>query len=151
MSSVYVTCTDCRGDGGAFGISSSFDGSWWIRCSACDGLGRVWAPGAPVYGCATVLGDATAGEIVTLGNGDQGRVRWHIPRRTKKVRPEITFIGLIEPFTEIESQNPIPYPSCVGVSSVDVSRTAVEDVAHANERHIDLSDPVQRPIAGRLM
>lgn len=145
MTSVYATCSSCRGDCGAFGSIG------WERCRACDGLGRMWAAGAPGYGCEATLADATAGEIVTLGNGDQGRVLWHMPRRAKKIRPDTTFLGMIEPFTEIESYIPIAYPSCVGVSSVDASRNNVDDNAHAHERGVDLSDPVQRTIAGRLM
>lgn len=145
MSSVHAICSACSGSGGAFGDDR------WVRCAECDGLGTSWAQGAPSYGCKTTLGDTTPGEIITLGNGDQGRVLWHMPRRTKKIRPEITFLGLIEPFTELETHTPIRYPSCVGVSSVDVSKNTADDSAHANERNVDLSDPVQRTIAGRLM
>lgn len=145
MISVYVICPTCSGDGGAFGAID------WDRCKPCDGLGRVWGPGAPAYGCDTTLGDAGTGEIVTLGNGEQGRVLWHCPRRKKKIRPETTFLGMIEPFTEIESYTPTPYPSCVGVRTVDQTRATIDDNDHENERGVDLNDPVQRDVAGRLM
>lgn len=145
MISVYIDCPACHGAGG---FPTTL---WWARCAACDGIGRAWAPGAPSYGHETTLADRTPGEVVTLGNGERGRVLWHMPRRTKKVTPETTFLGMIEPFTDLESPLPVPYPSCVGVLSVDVSRTAGDDNAHDRSRSVDLGDPVHRQIAGRLM
>ena len=145
MIDLFVKCEDCSGSG-VFVLVVAIR-----RCKSCDGTGRMWAPGAPSYGCSAVLGDTIPGEIVTLGNGQQVRVLWHMPRRTKNVRPEMTFVGEIEPFTEIESHRPVPCPSCVGVRSVDVSRAVVEDVSHANERSVDYGDPMHRRIAGRLL
>ncbi len=149
MISVYVPCQSCSACGGSWAPSTW--GREWLRCRACDGIGRVWAPGAPGYDCPTKLSATTPGEIVTLGNGDHGRVLWHMPRRTKKVTPETTFLGMIEPFTEVESYAPIGYPSCVGVASVDLSRSTSDGDVHANSRTIDYSDPVHRQVAGRLI
>jgi len=136
---VYVLCAVCLAAGG------------WVRCRACDGLGRQWAPGAPAYGCTITLADRVPGEIVTLGTGQRAKILWHQPRKTKKVTPETTFLGFIAEFTDEESLDPVPYPSCVGVLSVDFTRVTVDHGAHDGERAEDLSDPVQRHAAGMLI
>lgn len=140
MIPVYAPCPRCRGDGGHHTTLG------WDRCAACDGLGRAWAPGAPAYGSEVTLADRVPGEIVTLGTGQQARILWHMPRG----EPETTFLGLIEPFTDIESDRPVPYPSCIGVASVDVSRAAGDTKSHDRSRSIDYDDPVRRQVAGRL-
>jgi hypothetical protein len=147
MISVFVTCLTCAG----LGVISPTHASLWPVCSVCDGTGRSWAPGAPAYGLSMTLADRVPGEVVTLGNGEQGRIAWHMPRKTKKVRPETTFLLMIDPFIGSEDPKPVAYPSSIGVASVDVSRAKVEDVSHAGERDLDLSDPVHRQIAGRLL
>lgn len=148
MISVLVTCPTCRGAGIIH--PPPVDVSW-LRCSLCDGIGRSWAPGAPLYDCVIILADRDPGEIVTLGNGERAKIAWHMPRRKKKVRPLTTFLLLLDEFTERENPNPVPYPSCVGVASVDVSRRIADHDDHAGERAEDLNDPVQRTIAGGLM
>jgi hypothetical protein len=147
MISVFITCPTCAG----IGILAATHASLWPTCPTCDGIGRSWAPGAPSYGLEQTLADRVPGEVVTLGNGDQGRIAWHMPRKAKKVRPETTFLLVMDPFTGAEDPRPVPYPSCIGVASVDVSRAKVEDVSHAGERDLDLNDPVHRQIAGRLL
>lgn len=147
MTSVHVPCPTCHGENGWFSSSSLR----WVRCSLCEGLGRWWAPGAPEFGCSITLADRDPGEIVTLGNGDRGRILWHMPRKSKKVRPETTFLGLLDEFTDREDHRPILYPSCVGVASVDVSRATIDHDAHDHEKAIDYTDPVHRQIAGRLI
>lgn len=137
-----IVCPACRGAGG------SWVTTLWTRCRPCDGVGFTWAPGAPRYGLPSVLSDTTPGEVVTIGTGEQARVLWHQPRKTKKVTPDTTFLGMIDPFTEVESHRPVPYPSCVGVLSVDVSRAKVDSDPHAGEKTGDRNDPVQRTVAG---
>lgn len=142
MISVFVPCPACRGIGYHAGGET---------CASCQRIGRVWAAGAPSYSCAATLADRDPGEIVTLGNGDHGKILWHMPRKRKKVRPETTFMGLIDEFTGIESYKPVAYPSCVGVLSVDFTRGPVDREAHDRERDIDYNDPVHRQVAGRLL
>ncbi len=145
MTPVYGHCPACRGAGGAFYRYG------WARCAGCDGIGRAFIAGAPAFGCSITLADRDPGEIVTLGNGDRGRILWHMPRKTKKVRPETTFIGMVREFDDAEDHTPIPYPSSVGVASVDVARVAADRESHAGERDVDLNDPVHRQLAGRLL
>ena len=142
MTSVYVTCPACRG------VSHDDDGN---SCTSCRRIGRVFAPGAPGYGCSQTLADRDPGEVVTLGNGDRGKILWHMPRKTKKVRPHTTFMGLLGEFTDTESHRPIAYPSCVGVASVEVSKVVVDRDAHDREKSIDYNDPIHRHVAGRLI
>ncbi len=144
MTAVYVTCPDCNGAGGRYAAP-------WDRCVPCGGIGRTWTPGAPAFGCVIKLADRDPGEIVTLGNGDRGRILWHMPRRKKKVVPETTFLGLLDEFTDRESYTPTMYPACVGVSTVDESRRVVDLESHDRDREIDYNDPVQRTVAGRLI
>lgn len=158
MTSVFVSCSSCAGYG-------HLPPDFWESCPDCGQLGRIWAPGAPLFGCTVTLADRFPGEIVTLGNGDHGRILWQMPRKTKKVSKKATvlsispkkvtsegmFLGLIEEFTSTESCSPVPYPSCVGVASVDLIRVFADDKAHDRERDLDLSDPVHRQIAGRLI
>lgn len=138
MSSVEVPCPRCAGAGY---IHPPPAGAAWLRCAACDGIGRAWAPGAPGYGCTMTLGERVRGEVVTLGNGDYGRVLWHSPSG----RPT-TYLSLIGEFDGIEDHRPVSYPSCVGVQSVSVPRMAGDTNAHANSRSPDLGDPMQRRI-----
>lgn len=147
MTAVLVLCALCAGTG----KSAPTPASLWPLCSRCAGVGRTWVAGAPSFDCKLTLADREPGEVVTLGNGDRGRILWHMPRKAKKVRPQTTFLGLIGEFDEIESYDPISYPSCVGVATVDVSRAVVDRDAHAGERELDYNDPVHRTVAGRLM
>lgn len=147
MTSVLRQCRSCSGTGSA----PSTPASLWPLCAGCQGVGKTWIVGAPDFGCSITLADRDPGEIVTLGNGDRGRILWHVPRKSKKVRPETTFVGLIGEFDEIESHAPVSYPSCVGVSTVDWSRAVVDGDAHAGEREIDYNDPVYRTVDGRLI
>jgi hypothetical protein len=73
-----------------------------------------------------------------------------MPRRKKKVIPQTTFLSLFDEFTERENHQPIAFPSCVGVASVDVARTIVDRDIH-DEKSLDYNDPVHRQMAGRLM
>lgn len=74
-----------------------------------------------------------------------------MPRKTKKVRPETTFVGLFDDFTDRETFQPIAFPSCVGVLSVDERRMVADHDAHGGERGIDYNDPVHRTVAGNLI
>lgn len=148
MTSVRVSCPIC---GGAGYIHPPPPPHAWLQCSSCDGIGTAWAAGAPLFDCASTLADRDPGEIVTLGNGDRGRILWHMPRKKKKVRPETTFLGLFDDFTDRETHAPIAFPSCVGVLSVDEARTAGDCDVHGGERGVDYNDPVYRSVSGKLI
>lgn len=141
---VYVPCSACRGNCHMFEFGTIFGLSMVVRCRACDGLGRQWAPGAPAYGCTTTLADREPGEIVTLGNGQRVKILWHMPRPRNKEVPETTFVDVLTEFYEAETLVPVPYPSCVGVASVDAPRAPADREAHDRERAADPNDPVQR-------
>lgn len=147
MIPVYVDCAACRGwcfvHQAVTGI-----GIQTVRCIVCDGLGRQWSPGAPAYGCTVTLADREPGEIITLGNGQRAKILWHMPRKRRGQKPETTFLDILADFSEAETFVPVPYPSCIGVASVDVARVAVDRDAH--EREVDASDPLQRH-AGALL
>lgn len=145
MISVHIPCPICSGAGGRIADAG------WVRCTSCDGIGRGWAGGAPLYGCSITLADRDPGEIITLGTGEQARILWHMPRKTKKVRPETTFLGMIGEFDGVESYDPVAFPSCVGVATVDSSRSIVDREAHDREKTLDYSDPMYRQPAGRLI
>lgn len=150
MIAVYVPCSSCNG---SCHIAVKVDTFWETRrCDRCDGLGRQWAPGAPSYGCKETLADRWPGDIVTLGNGQRVKIAWHQPRkdpRRPKIRPETTYLDHLIEFTEVETYIPIPYPSCIGVASVELARQAGED--HDGDRGPDYNDPMQRPAGGRLL
>lgn len=135
MIPVYVLCAVCLAAGG------------WVRCVACDGLFRQWAPGAPAYGCQITLADREPGEIVTLGNGQRAKILWHLPYKRENGRPETTFLDILVEFYETETFIPIPYPSCIGVSSVETARFTL---GGGNGREVDAGDPLQRH-AGALL
>lgn len=143
MIAVYVPCSACRG-----ACHVPVSGRWLQRCSACDGLGRQWAPGAPAYGCKETLADREPGEIVTLGNGQRAKILWHQPRKRRGQVPETTFLDILADFSEAETLVPVPYPSCVGVASVDAPRAILDREAH--DREADPNDPMQRH-AGALL
>lgn len=150
MIAVYVPCSACDGDchiDVQVGYGSGIDRQ---RCQSCGGLGRQWAAGAPAYGCTIALADREPGEVVTLGNGQRVKILWHMPRKRPKVRPETTFVDILTEFYESETFIPVPYPSCVGVASVDVARAVADREAHDRERAEDPNDPVQRH-AGALL
>lgn len=86
------------------------------------------------------------GEIVTLGNGDRGRLLWHSPRKN----PTTSYLALIGDFDDAEDKNPTAYPSCVGVSSVGVPRMRGSDDDHRGDRGVDDMDPMQRGRRGGL-
>jgi hypothetical protein len=51
----------------------------------------------------------------------------------------------------VESYAPIAFPSVVGVLTVDVRRASADHEAHDRSKTEDLSDPVFRQLAGRLI
>lgn len=152
MKPVRVACPKCLGAGGAWGSDPAFaDILLWVRCPLCGGRCRAWADGAPSFGCTITLADRDPGEIITLGNGDRAKIAWHQPRKSRKVVPETTFLLAVDDFTDREDATPVPYPSCIGVLSVDVPRATIDREAHDHEKIEDLNDPVQRTLAGRLL
>lgn len=113
----------------------------WPTCPTCDGTGHAFAPGAPGYGCELELGDRLPGEIVTLGNGDHGRVLRHCTSGTPT-----TWLGLIGEFSGVESHMPTMYPSSAGVAEINAARTAGDRRTHARSRAADPGDPLQREL-----
>lgn len=136
MISVYVPCPACAGACYVHPPPIRFA---WLRCPACDGLGRAWAPGAPRYGCAEVLADRNRGEIVLLGNGDLGRIL-----REDQTGTPTTWLGLIDGFDGAESHAPIAYPSCIGVVRVSAPRPRVDTKYHGASKTLDIGDPMLR-------
>lgn len=137
MTAVRIPCPRCFGQGWRIAAPS------WVLCAGCDGIGKTWSPGAPSFGCSILLGSRVPGEIVTLGNGDRGKLLWHSPRgKDKKRPPETSYIGLIDEFDN-EDHRPTAYPSCVGVSSVGIPRGRGDD-DHYGDRSADVSDPMQQ-------
>ncbi len=136
MISVEIPCPRCAGAGY---LHPPPAGVAWLRCPSCDGIGRAWAAGAPSYGCDLVLGKCHLGEIVTLGNGDRGRVLRH-----SKSNTPTTYLGLFGDFDGLESHRPTGYPSCVGVASVSVLLGVGDTNVHATGRTTDEIDPMQR-------
>lgn len=141
MTPGHTSCGRCSGSGYIWPPPEPHS---WLRCSDCGGLGEVWAPGAPRYGCQLELADRDPGELVTLGTGQRGRILWHIPKRTKHTRPEVTFVGLISDFDDVETHQPIPFPSCIGVASVAIPRAAADTDDHLGDRSADPLDPMAR-------
>jgi hypothetical protein len=134
LSPVYRKCQQCGGCGHIFPPPADLA---WLRCSICDGSGHQLVEGAPLFGCTMTLGSRKRGEIVTLGNGDRGRIQRH----TKNGTP-MTFITLIGDFDDVESTYTTMYPSSIGVSSVADARWC-EDNDHQGERQ-DNEDPMRK-------
>lgn len=91
-----------------------------------------------MFDCTMTLAKRKVGEIVTLGNGDRGRVLAHDRRE-----PQTTRLGLIGDFDDVESHTPTTYPSCVGVSSVADPRFFHDDAGH-EKSHEDVTDPMRK-------
>jgi hypothetical protein len=139
MTSVEIQCTHC------IGIGWLTPPGTWVLCSVCDGIGRTWAPGAPGYGCKITLKQRFVGEIVTLGNWERGRILWHAPKKN----PTMTYLAVIDDFTEEQSHSPTGYPSVVGVRSVASPRFFTGDDG-TGSRQTDQIDPMQRGRRGML-
>lgn len=140
MTPMHASCPRCQGSG----RDAANMRSLWPVCGACDGIGYVFAPGAPGYGCQVRLGDRVPGEVVTLGNGDHGRVLRHCRSGTPT-----TWLGLIGEFSGVESHTPVMYPSSAGVAEINVTKMAGDRRSHANRRAADPGDPLQRAKRGR--
>lgn len=109
----------------------------WKLCPDCDGIGRVFIEGGPLFGCKMTLAGQKPGEVVTLGNGDRGRIVRHIRRGTPT-----TELAVIDAFYGTEDIDPTWYPSSTGVSSVE-SQRPVYDMANGI-RAGEVHDPLQR-------
>jgi hypothetical protein len=126
-----MDCPSCNGVG-------TKPGEPWVSCPTCDRIGKTWIPGAPGFGCKMKLGSRKVGEIVTLGNGDRGRILRHNKHGTPT-----TSLGLIGEFDDRESHTPTSYPSVTGVASVADPRFFTDDEDHAKS-HEDVVDPMRR-------
>lgn len=112
----------------------------WTLCPACDGLGRVYAAGAPRFGCAITLAGRPIGQVVTLGNGDVGRVVKHVATGS---RP-LTYLRLICPIAGVEHQVCTPYPSACGVSVFEAEHWQLTRAGRGRSaRHADALDPMR--------
>jgi hypothetical protein len=131
ISPVERECSDCQGTG------RKIDDSWAF-CSACDGIGKVWRAGAPRYDCKITLAQRKPGEIVTLGNGDRGKILAH-----RKNGTPTTIIALIGDFSGEESKQSTTYPSCVGVASVSHPNWFYDEDNHAGSGE-DQTDPMRK-------
>lgn len=146
MIPVYVPCSACCGDCHIdVQVGSATER---VRCRSCDGLGRQWAPGAPAYDCTITVADREPGEIVTLGNGQRAKILWHLPYKRERGEPHTTFLDILTEFYEAETHIPVPYPSCIGVASVDEARVAVTE--REGKHTQDLNDPMQRRASALL-
>lgn len=137
MSPLHMSCGACGGLG--HDVYARAGASPWPLCRACGGVGYVFVPGAPAYGCELVLGDRVPGEVVTLGNGDHGRVLRHYRSGTPT-----TWLGLIGEFSGIESHTPVAYPSSAGVAEINQARAPVERHRRTAAHSVDPGDPLQR-------
>lgn len=126
-SPVHEDCAAC----GGYGRTPPT----WQRCPICDGIGLVFVAGAPLFGCTMTLDKRKPGEIVTLGNGDRGRIIRHDKRGTPS-----TEIALIDDLFDVEDREPTRYPSSVGVRSVSSPAWFRVDVHDKT----DALDPLQR-------
>lgn len=131
-----MICAACRGNGGAFGADR------WIRCTACDGLGETWLPDGPRFGAPMELGDRIPGEIVELATGERAKILWHMPRKN----PTVTFVGLVDDFTDEASHTPTAVHSSIGVVSVAARKVGGDDSEHAGEKDADAVDPLARRV-----
>lgn len=136
-----IDCPTCLGNGYVYPPPV---GHAWLICPECGGIGTVWAPGGPLFDCVHTLGDQVAGAIVTLPTGHRGRVQWHMPRPTKKIPAEITFVTLIDDFDDYESPHPTAFHSCIGVVSVAPYTRGGE--LHDGEKAADAVDPIARRV-----
>lgn len=135
MSPGKMTCANCDGNG-----REDF-----TLCKACDGLGQVWPPDGPRFGAPMCLAERNAGEIVTTATGHRGRILWHMPRRKRGQRPEVTFLGLIDDFDDYESTTPTMFASELGVVSVANGLTVARELEdHDGEKDSDAVDPFAR-------
>jgi hypothetical protein len=132
VTSVHVHCSACAG------LGYLFPAEGWQLCADCDGVGYVWAPGAPGYGCTRTLEGQARGSIVTLGNGERGRVVSG-PKAQGVVR-----LLLIDDFTDAEARYPTTYPSCVGVMGVGIPAMPGDERDHSRARRADPGDPMHR-------
>lgn len=131
LSPVEMLCPDCAGHGRLQPES--------ICCTRCDSIGRVFIQGGPSFGCKIILGTRNIGEVVTLGNGDRGRVVLHSRRGT-----HTTMVALIDEMFDAEERTPTSYPSSTGVKSTMPSLSRPEDQSGRKQSRVDHSDPLQK-------
>ena len=132
MSPVHRKCPTCDG----FGLLplATHVGS----CPACNGIGRIWLEGGPSFGCKMTLATRKRGEIVTLGNGDRGRVIRH------SKRGPTTALLLIDDMFGQEAEEATEYPSETGVRSTMPALAVNDDHAGQERAKHDHVDPLQR-------
>jgi len=134
LTPVQKLCPDCQGFGKVYG-----QGGVNEFCKTCDAIGRVFIDGGPSFGCKTTLAQCKPGQIVTLGNGDRGRIVQH----NKRGSPT-TEINLIDPMFDEESRSSTTYPSETGVASMSASSWH-QDPHHGGQRaREDHLDPLQQ-------
>lgn len=143
---VRETCSECRGAGVV--VDEARRAAAWPLCHACDGLGHVFAAGAPAFGCTMTLADRDPGDVVELGTGDRALVRWHEPRKTKKTRPHTTAVEVFGDFGGVSELELVT--SELGVRDIVVSHGAGDEL----DGRGDVGDPLlnaSRAVRGALM
>jgi hypothetical protein len=131
LSPVHEVCSACNG----FGRGGD------AMCWPCDGIGRVWIDGGPSFGCKMRLATRKVGEVVTLGNGDRGRIIRHCRRGEPS-----TEIAIIDEMTEEEAEVTTSYPGTTGVRSTLPAGAKEEDAAGRSRTRRDQLDPLQRDV-----
>lgn len=136
LTPVERYCQDCNGYGRRLGRldEPQFLGE---LCARCQGIGREFIEGGPTFGCKIALSKTKPGQIVTLGNGDRGRVIRHCHRGTPT-----TEIALIDPMFDDESTETTTYPSETGVASMSAS-SWFADPSGGSRGKEDHLDPLQ--------
>jgi hypothetical protein len=127
LSPVEQYCPECE----AYSVG-------WDICRVCAGLGRVFIQGGPSFGCQYTLEDCKPGQIVTLGNGDRGRVM----RKCNRGTPT-TDIALIDPFLDEQARETTRYPTITGVASMSAVLWLQDSSGGARGRE-DHLDPLQK-------
>ena len=136
-----VVCSSCRGAGYVHPAPAPLA---WLRCSACDGTGKAWEPGAPRYGCKLALVDCAPGEHVTLGTGERVCVAWHEPSKSKG-KPRYTFVSPISDFDDsVDTTRTDAYSPELGVAGVSIRIAGGELDRHDHDKDSDLVDPMAR-------
>lgn len=129
------TCVACAGTG----HQSIAD---WRVCVPCDGTGRTWDVGGPLFGCSMTLADRAPGEIVILGTGARVRVQWQSPRDD----PEVTFVTTFDDFGDLEDHTPKSVHSAIGVSIVELAKPHGNKHEGDKEKNADLDDPLAKRV-----
>ena len=133
LTPVQRHCPDCRGLGKITGPDQGIE-----FCRTCKAIGRVFIDGGPSFGCKFTLAQCKPGMIVSIGNGDRGRVVRHCKRGSPT-----TMVNLIDPMFDEEEISSTTYPSETGVASMSAS-SWLQDPSGGHRAREDHLDPLQQ-------